>query len=304
MANSNRPEAASLASARSGRPWPRLRPLVLAVACALLGACAARAPEAPTPPTPAVPAGWQAAIGSLDVTGSPEVCTAVLVRPDMIATTSHCLRPKGRFAQPGQLVFTPSAAGQRVRGAALVAEGGSVAPGSIKPDQAQTDWALVRITPPLSGIRPLPLAPLSPAMVRAKIARGARFYSAGYGQGAKDELRTHNGCGLLPPDPNGVTEGALFFATDCIIRLGDSGGPVILIQGGQPRLIGLIVGFANQPKTGEPIGIVVSAKAFAPYLGADLVTQLFPVASAAGNLNELTSLRRLYTASAAPNARA
>ncbi len=163
--------------------------------------------------------------------GSPEVCTAVLVRPDMIATTSHCLRPKGRLAQPNQLVFTPSAAGPQVRGAALVAEGGSVAPGSIKPNQAQTDWALVRITPPLSGIRPLPLSPLSPAMVRAKIAGGAQFYSAGYGQGAKDELRTHKGCGLLPPDPDGVTEGALFFATDCVIRLGDSGGPVILIEG-------------------------------------------------------------------------
>jgi len=276
MANSKQPEAASLAAARSPRPWARLRPLVLVAACALLGACAARAPEAPSP-APTAPAGWQGAIGSLDVTGSPEVCTAVLVRQDMIATTSHCLRPKGRFAQPGQLVFTPSASGQRVRGSALVAEGGSIAPGSIKPDQAQTDWALVRITPPLSGIRPLPLAPLSPAMVRAEIAKGARFYSAGYGQGAKDELRTHNGCGLLPPDPNGVTEGALFFATDCIIRLGDSGGPVVLIQGGQPRLIGLIVGFANQPKTGDPIGIVVSAKAFAPYAGTDLVSQLFPI---------------------------
>ena len=275
MANSNKPEAASLAATGTARPWPRLRPLVLVLACALLGACAARVPEAP-PPT--APAGWQAAIGSLDVTGSPEVCTAVLVRQDMIATTSHCLRPKGRFAQPGQLVFTPSASGQRVRGSALVAEGGSVAPGSIKPDQAETDWALVRITPPLSGIRPLPLASLSPAMVRAEVAKGARFYSAGYGQGAKDELRTHNGCGPLPPDPNGVTEGALFFATDCIIRLGDSGGPVILIQGGQPKLIGLIVGFANQPKTGETIGIVVSAKAFAPYLGADIVSQLFPIA--------------------------
>jgi protease YdgD len=113
--------------------------------------------------------------------------------------------------------------------------------------------------------------------VRAKIAGGARFYSAGYGQGAKDELRTHKDCGPLPPDPGGVTEGALFFATDCIIRLGDSGGPVILIEGGQPKLIGLIVGFANQPGTGEPIGIVVSSQAFAPYLGTDLISQLFLV---------------------------
>jgi len=259
------------------QPWRRLRlrPLVLAVACALLGACAARPPVAPPP----APPGWQAAIGSLDVTGSPEICTAVLVRPDLIATTSHCLRPNGHFAPAGQLVFTSSLLpAVRARGAALVAEGGSVAPGSIKPDQAQTDWALVRIAPPIKNVRPLPLAPVSAAMARAEIAKGARFYSAGYGQGAKDELRAHERCGLLPPDPNGVTEGELFFATDCVIRLGDSGGPVVLIEGGQPKLIGLIVGFANEPKTGDTIGIVVSARAFAPYLGADLISQLFPVA--------------------------
>ncbi len=196
----------------------------------------------------------------------------------MIATTSHCLRPKGRFAAPGQLVFTSSASpAMRAKGAAIVAEGGSVAPGSIKADQAQTDWALVRITPPMTHVRPLPLAPLSTAMVRAEIARGAYFYSAGYGQGAKDTLRAHNGCGPLPPDPNGVTEGELFFATNCIIRLGDSGGPVVLVSGGQPKLIGLIVGFADAPKSGTTIGIVVSAKAFAPYLRAELISQLFPV---------------------------
>jgi hypothetical protein len=246
--------------------------LVLALACTLLGACAARPPEAPTP-TPR-PAGWQAAIGSLDVTGSPEVCTAVLVRQDMIATTSHCLRPKGRFAQPGQLVFTPSAAGQRVRGSALVAEGGSVAPGSIKPDQAETDWALVRITPPLSGIRPLPLASLSPAMVRAAVAKGARFYSAGYGQGAKDELRTTSAaacCRRIPTASPRARCSSPPTASSGWATAG-AGDPD---PGRAAKLIGLIVGFANQPKTGETIGIVVSAKAFAPYLGADLVSQLF-----------------------------
>jgi len=249
---------------------------MITLACAVLGACAGRAPE--TPPAAPAPAGWQAAIGSLDVTGSPEICTAVLVRADMIATTSHCLRPRGHFAQADKLVFTSSSlAGLRVTGTAIVAEGGSVAPGSIKPDQAQTDWALVRITPAVKAVKPIAVAPISPAMVRAAISRGARFYSAGFGQGAKDELRTHNGCGPLPPDPNGVTEGEFFFATNCIIRLGDSGGPVILVEGGQPKLIGLIVGFAQNPRNGDSIGIVVSAKAFAPYLGADRVTQLFPI---------------------------
>lgn len=276
MSNSKGPDGPRLAAITPVRPSYRapLRLLVLALGCAWLSNCAARPPEAPPP----APLPWQAAIGSLDVTGSPEICTAVLVRADMIATTSHCLRPKGRFAAPGQLVFTSSASpAMRAKGVAIVAEGASIAPGSIKPDQAQTDWALVRIKPPMTNVRPLPLAPLSPAMVRAEIARGARFYSAGYGQGAKDELRTHNGCGLLPPDPHGVTEGALFFATNCVIRLGDSGGPAILISGGQPKLIGLIVGFANAPRNGETIGIVVSAQAFAPYVGADLISQLFPV---------------------------
>jgi len=249
--------------------------LVLALGCAVISACAGPRPPAPAP---APPAGWQAAIGSLDVTDSPEICTAVLVRADLIATTSHCLRPKGRPAVASQLVFTSSASRDiRARGVAVVAEGGSVVPGSIKPDQAQTDWALVRISPSISKVGPIALAPISASMARAEIAKGARFYSAGYGQGAKDELRSHSGCSLLPPDPNGVTEGELFFATSCIIRLGDSGGPVMLIEGGTPKLIGLIVGFAQQPSTGESIGIVVSAKAFAPYLGTGLVGQLFPI---------------------------
>src|SRR5512134_1494178 len=153
-------DLASLAALAKRRPWrrARLRPLALALGCALLGACAARPPEAPPTPTPGAPANWQAAIGSLDVTGSPEICTAVLVRPDLIATTSHCLRPRGRFALPHQLVFTSSASPTlRAKGTAIVAEGGSIAPGNIKADQAQTDWALVKITPPMTQLRPLPL---------------------------------------------------------------------------------------------------------------------------------------------------
>ena len=281
MSNSIGSDAANLAAMARTRPSrrARLRLLALALGCAWLSGCAARTP-APPPPAPSAPAPWQASIGTLDVVGSPEICTAVLVRQDMIATTSHCLRPRGRFALPHQLVFTSSSSSSlRAKGTAIVAEGGSVAPGNIKSEQAQTDWALVRITPPLTQLRPLPVAPLSVAMVRAELARGARFYSAGYGQGAKDRLRAHNTCGPLAPDPRGITEGEYFFATNCMVRLGDSGGPVALISGGQPKLIGLIVGFANAPDNSGTIGIVVSARAFAPYLGADLVSQLFPVDS-------------------------
>ena len=39
----------------------------------------------------------------------------------------------------------------------------------------------------------------------------------------------------------------------------------------------LIVGFFTRPKSGGPVGIVVSAQAFAPYVGGGLVSQLFPI---------------------------
>lgn len=237
---------------------------------ALLAGCAVKPPPKPVPPRAP---DWQASIGSLEITGSPQICTAVLVRPDLIVTASHCLHPDGIAVDPGRLVFISSNMEQKAQGVTIFGQGGEVTPGTIHKDQAQLDWALVRISPALR-LKPLKVAPLSAAQARAEIAMGARFYSAGYGQGAKDRLRAHERCGLLPPDPEGLTEGDLFFATNCIVRLGDSGGAVAIVKGDEPELIGLTVGFTEHPTTGEPIGIVVSAKAFAPFIGSGLISAL------------------------------
>ena len=253
------------------RLWRGLAALLI---CATMAGCAAKPPAPPA--APERKPDWQAAIGSLEISGSPQICTAVLVRRDLIVTASHCLHPDGIAVEAGRLVFTSSFTPQdRSRGVAIFGQGGEVTPGTIHKDQAQLDWALVRITPPLR-LKPLKVAPLSAAQARAEIAKGAKFYSAGYGQGAKDRLRAHERCGLLPPDPEGLTEGDLFFATNCIVRLGDSGGPVAIINGDGPELIGLTVGFTQHPTTGDSIGIVVSAKAFAPYIGGGLISALEP----------------------------
>ncbi len=250
----------------------RWRGIAIALVCAAVAGCAARPPAPPPAPKP----DWQAAIGSLEISGSPQICTAVLVRHDLIVTASHCLHPDGIAVDPGRLVFTSSfAPADRARGVAIFGQGGEVVPGTIHKDQAQLDWALVRITPPLI-LKPLKVAPLSAAQARAEIAKGARFYSGGYGQGAKDRLRAHERCGLLPPDPEGLTEGDLFFATNCIVRLGDSGGPVAIVNGDGPELIGLTVGFTQHPTTGDSIGIVVSARAFAPFIGGGLISAIEP----------------------------
>jgi V8-like Glu-specific endopeptidase len=247
------------------------RGLAIALLCLLAAGCAgAPAPKQGPAPVP----NWQAAIGSLEIAGSPQICTAVLVRRDLIVTASHCLHPDGVAVDASQLIFISSAASaDRARGVAIFGQGGEVAPGTIHRDQAQLDWALVRISPPLS-FAPLKVAPLSAAEARARIAKGAKFYSAGYGQGAKDRLRPHERCGLLPADPEGLIEGDLFFATNCIVRLGDSGGPVAIVDDGEPELIGITMGFTQHPTTGDSIGIVVSAKAFAPYIGGSLISLL------------------------------
>jgi hypothetical protein len=97
-----------------------------------------------------------------------------------------------------------------------------------------------------------------------EIANGAEFYSAGYGQGAKNRLMPHRRCTLLPAKSAEVA--TIYFTSSCVIRLGDSGGPVALVNGDKPRLIGLIVGFDPRPNIEAPVGLIVPATAFAPYL--------------------------------------
>jgi len=259
------------------RAWPSLsravRPFVIAALCALAGACAGPAPKSKAPvPT----AGWQAAIGKLEITGTNEVCTAVLVRPNVIATAAHCLTPNGFTAAASQVVFTSSTTGASARGTAIIGQGGEAQQGTTDIDEAKSDWALIRIAPAITNAPPMPVAPISAAMARVELAQGAQFYSGGYGSGAKNRLMAHRSCGLVPPDPQGLVEGDLFFSTTCIVRLGDSGGPVALIEGGRPKLIGLNVGFGRQPKSDNSIGIVVSAKAFGPFIDGALVGFLAP----------------------------
>lgn len=261
------------------RGWPSLsravRPLVIAALCALVAACGTPAPKSKAPPL----AGWQAAIGKLEIAGTNEVCTAVLVRPNVIATAAHCLTPNGFTAPASQVIFTSSTTGAGARGTAIIGQGGEAQQGTTSIEDAKSDWALIRIAPAIANVLPMPVAPISAAMARVEVAQGAQFYSGGYGSGAKNRLMAHRSCGLVPPDPQGLVEGDLFFSTTCIVRLGDSGGPVALIEGGRPKLIGLNVGFGRQPKSDNSIGIVVSARAFGPFIDGALVGVLDPATS-------------------------
>lgn len=244
-----------------------LHVLMALVGCALLAGCASRPPEAPPAPPPKPD--WQAAIGRLEVRGSHQDCTGVLIRSDVVLTAAHCLHPKGVLVSADQVWFVSSSASvAKASGVALLVQGGEVPQGKIGRDLIPFDWAAIRIEP-MKSVTPIPVSPMSLDQAMNEIARGAKFYSAGYGQGAKNRLRPHERCSLLPAESAELA--TIYFTSSCVVRLGDSGGPVALVNGNKPRLIGLIVGFDPRPDIEAPVGFIAPASAFAPYLTAPLV---------------------------------
>jgi protease YdgD len=260
--------------ARAARIFGKRAWIAASLLCgALLAGCAARPPEQPPIPVPAPKPDWQAAIGQLQIRGSHQDCTGVLIRSDVVLTAAHCLHPKGMLVSASQVTFVSSSSGvEKASGIALLAQGADV-PQSSKtgPDLIPFDWVAIRIEP-VRSVAPIPIAPMSLDQAMGEIAKGAKFYSAGYGQGAKDRLMPHRRCNLLPPKSAEVA--TRFFTSSCVIRLGDSGGPVALVNGNKPRLIGLIVGFDPRPNIGAPVGYIVPASNFAPYLNGLLAGSL------------------------------
>src|SRR6185369_10867019 len=158
------------------RPIRQRRPGLLAcwigpalLTMALTGCAEAESPVRLQAPNPQQ-APWTAAIGELDVgngTGdSGQHCSAVLVATDTIVTAAHCLfLGSGQApASPYNLIFTPNKGALPAlppsRGIAFKGVGGIIHGGKLRDQDVANDWAVVTISPPVSGVQPLPVAEL------------------------------------------------------------------------------------------------------------------------------------------------
>jgi protease YdgD len=217
---------------------------------ASLAGCAVRVAPPPSPaPAPAPPAvPWTAAIGRLDVDGASS-CTAVLVKPTLILTAAHCLHQKAVASTAADLHFKPnfgaelelpSAQGQRV-----VALGGDIREGHLaRPEQLMQDWALIEIGPAVTAVAPVPLANVTTDEAVGRLEQGGKLYTAGYGQGSMKRLKQHTPCGIVDDPKIFAGYRNRLLVTNCIIRIGDSGGPVILMEGvGKFNFLGIFAGF-------------------------------------------------------------
>jgi hypothetical protein len=246
---------------------------VCLLAMAALGGCGTERVAEPQI-RPSATLQWTAAIGQLETSDSELHCSAVLVARDVIVTASHCLflNTVQRPASPNELIFRPNMGGLQVlppsRGVAYIGQGAVLRAGKLRNEDVSKDWVLVQISPPVTAVPPISVARLTIDGMLNLIQSGNRLVTAGYGSGPYDQLRVHEKCRLLSQRELGLFPDDSWLQLDCIFRVGDSGGGIILLDGAnQPALIGIIAGFGHMPHNkSEPLGLGVNAGNFQPYI--------------------------------------
>ncbi|MBK8160785.1 MAG: trypsin-like serine protease [Rhodospirillaceae bacterium] len=254
--------------------------LLLAIMGATLAGCAERVVSPPPPISAPQQIPWTAAVGKLVIAHSARPCTAVLVAPDLIVTAAHCLHQNSIAAQAGDLTFLPNYGAEpdlgEFQGVSIRAMGGAIKDVNKGSDIVR-DWALIGIAPPLRAVRPLVARPLDTDAVIARIAAGEKLYTAGYGNGVAEILRPHSPCKVVKESSLNPLYAVDMVVTTCIIRIGDSGGPIVLVnQAGQPTLFGIFAGFGQQRALGTSYGVNVSS--FADELPVPLLSRAAPSA--------------------------